>query len=238
MPFSITNKTHLRQEEVNALADCNLEREIIAIDVEAPGGPKIVTLSRNEVTCWQMFLRLFNCGNLARFQVHLTEVADYLNRYDWSKAKELQGDTTLKQASGKVCVLANKALLHKYSETLFNNVATDQVQKRVEFTQFQDSALLNRHDAVRTVGWNPYLQAKHVRALLEKTYTNARISLEDSDRQVLSRESNLSLETLKTMSIRVEQHLPPRQPPQVVVVHTHPTGVRNAKRETRNTRAN
>lgn len=221
MPLSITNKSHLAQDEILALTTCNLSRELVAIQLDAVGGPKIVKLSREQVNCWQLFLRMFGSGQLANMKVHLTDVAAHLNRYDWSEAKGLSIDSDLDQAYSKACVLANKALLHKQDETLFNNVAIERVDKKVGFSQWQGSQLINRHNISRTVNWNPFIQVKHIKSLfvtdhsLATGYSNIRI--EDENDQALSNEANVSLTSLKTMRIYVERRLVKPEPEVVVV---------------------
>lgn len=213
MTYSITN--NLAKEEVAALAHFNSNRELIAINLEASDGPKIVKLSRDEVTCWQLFLRLFNCGTLAKMQVHLRDVAAHLNQYDWSEAKILSNDSELYQAYRRVSLLANKAVLYKRDETLFNNVGLVNVDKTLEHTRYRGSEIVSRLAVRENIKWNPSLQVKHVKALMELHHSRlspTTVRIEDNNHHVMSGQTNVTLDTLHNMRIYLEQREPAPQP--------------------------
>lgn len=196
MPFSIRNDLH--HSEVITLQCCNLRKELLAIDRNGDGGPRIVTLSRDEVTCWQLFLRLFGFGKLANKILHLSEVSAYLSRYDWSEARGLK-DSSLRDAYGKVCQLANKALL-KGSDTLFHNVSLS-TTKEVQHSLFEGSKQIYTHTATQNLKWNPFLQVKHVIAYLAMHNPHASISMTERDFTPLENNDRLNLETFKSMRV-------------------------------------
>ncbi len=207
MPLSITNTNHISQQEIAAIAHCNLSSEIVAIKMDAEGGPKIITLSKNDVTCWQLFLRFFGWGNLSKTQVHLRDVASHLNQFDWAAGAALNLNSEHHQAYLKTCTLANKALYSKWDETLLNNVATATVEKRIEFAQYRGFHLLNRHDVAQSFKWNPTMQIKHVHALLKKQFQDATIRIEDDHHHLITANTNVSREILDNARIYIEQRI-------------------------------
>lgn len=213
------NVSRLNQQELTTLAQCDFRRSIIAIDTKAEGGPKIITLSRDDVTCWQLFLRWFNCGTLADKQVHLRDVAYYLNQFNWASAAVLDQNSIGYNAYLKTCILANKALYHKWDETLFNNVSPTVVEKRARVTR-PGSNPIEANIAVRH---NPALQIQHLRTLIERQFRNARIAIEDAHHRALPRETYISLDALRNLQIHIEE-LPVREyvpVPVPVPVHHH-----------------
>lgn len=205
MPLPIKSLT---TEELTALTQCNMSREIIAIKQDAQGGPKIIKISRDEVTCWQLFLRIFGCGTLAKLKVHLTDVAAYLNQYDWSEGRILNNGSELYRAYSKAALIANKAVLHKGDETLFKNVALVEVEKILEHTRFRGNEIVSRLAVREGVQWNPSLQAKHVKALIElrhSRYSPTTVRIEDTNHHIMPPETNVSLQTLNSMRIYLEQ---------------------------------
>src|SRR5579885_1515641 len=179
MPYPIKS---LSNPEIAALTQCNMTTEILAVKVDAEGGPKLVKLSREDVTCWQLFLRLFNCGKLAKLQVHLRDVASHLNQYDWQDAKILNNQSELYKAYSKVALLANKAL-SKGDETLYRNVGLVEVRKIVDHTRYRGNEVVSRLAVSEGILWNPALQVKHVRALLELRHRNHTVRIEDANHQ-------------------------------------------------------
>src|SRR5665213_787352 len=186
MPLSITNPNHISQQEIAAIANCNLNNQLLAIKTDAHGGSKITVLPKSDVTFWQMFLRCFSMGTLVNMQVGLAAVTSHLNQYDWAAGANLNVNSEHHQAYLKTCTLANKALYSRQDETLFNNVSTATIPKQVEFVQYQGTTLLNRHNVNRVFKWNPCMQFKHVEVLLKKHFQKATIRIEDANLQRIS----------------------------------------------------
>ncbi len=220
MSLSITN--HISKQEIAALAHCNLSSELIAIKMNAEGGPKIVTLSKSDVTCWQMFLRFFGWGNLAKTQVHLNDVVSHFNQFNWAAGATLDPHSEHNQAYLKTCMLANKALYSRWDETLLNNVASATIEKKMEFAHYQGFRLLDRHDAVRSFKWNSAMQIKHVRALLTKQFQSATIRIEDQHHHPISSNVNVSREVLDNARIYIEYRSLNPADPTVIAVPVHP----------------
>lgn len=219
MSLSITNTNHIKQEEIAAIARCNLNSELIALKMDEAGGAKIVTLSKSEVTCWQMFLRIFGLGDLTHYKVHLSDIVTHLNQFDWKVAASLDHDSEYYQAYLKACTLANKALYSKWDETLINNVSNETLQKSIEFAQYQGSRITNKHSIQQSFRWNPSLQVKHIRAALLKQYRNMTIRIEDENHHVLDADCNISRTQFNNIRIFIEQRLADPKP-EVVVIHT------------------
>lgn len=211
--------SRISQQELTAIAQCDFNRSIIAIDTKAEGGPKITTLSRDDVTCWQLFLRWFNCGTLADKQVHLNDVTRYFNQCNWATAANLAPNSDGYRAYHKVCILANKALYHKWDETLFINVSPTVVEKRARVTRLGSNPL----EANIAVRHNPALQIQHLRALIERQFRNAKITIEDEHHRALPRETYISVDALRNLQIHIEE-FPVREyvpVPVPVPVHHH-----------------
>lgn len=204
MVLSIGN---LNKEEIANLARCNLSTQIVAIQLKAEGGPKFVLLSRREVSCWQLFLKCFNLGKFADMEINLKYVAEHLNQFDWSECCDMDPHSETYNAYLKVCTLANKALFHKRATTLYLNVSKTSIEKKVNFSQYQGSRFIGRHNALQTIKWNPCIQVKHIKVLLEKTFPYASMGVEDEYHNPLCNSTHLSLEALKEANIYVEQHL-------------------------------
>jgi hypothetical protein len=210
MPLSITNKNHISQEEIQTLARCNLNTHLIAIQTNAANGPKIITLAKSEVSCWQLFLRNFGAGNLVHFQVHLSDVVSHLNRYNWAEGANLSSDYHL--AYLKTCTLANKALYSRGNETLADNVATVTLEKKMEFVQYRGTQVLNRHAAVHSFRLNPNMQVKHIEAVIRKHFPNTQVRIENANFKRISGDVNVSRELLNTAKIYIEQRLEESKP--------------------------
>ena len=205
MPLSISNRAHISQQELDALTRWNQASEIVVINQAAEGGPKIETLSKDDLNCWQFFLRFFNMGKLAKLKIDLLGVTEHLNQYDWSVGA--RPDSEYHPAYAKVCMLANKVLNSEWDETLLNNVCVQQVNKTIEFSQFRGMKLLNKHDMGQTFKWNPSMQVKHVDAFLRKQFERAIIRIEDDNNHPLSLNTNLSQRELMNAKIFIDQRL-------------------------------
>ncbi len=199
--------TRLNNSELNTLSHCNLNTHIIAIDTHAEGGSQIVTLAKSDITCWQLFLRLFNAGTLAKYQIHLTDVTKHLSQYNWSSLGRT-GNSDVQQAYRQVCILANKGLYSKYSETLLDSVALDVVRKDIECNQFCDGRSLNRMMINHSIHWNPLMQTKHIKALLHNHYPASSVRIEDQNLHEHSSDSNVSLDMLNSARISIRQDMP------------------------------
>jgi hypothetical protein len=144
----------LTSAEINSLATCNHLSEIIAVQMNGEGKPRIITIARSEVSCWQLFLKFFHCGKFAKTEIHLNKVVDYLSRYDWKNAACAKPNSEMLRAYLKVCALANLALFFKGNDTLLPNVALHQID--VSITKH------GRHFTSHTVKWNPLLHYGHI----------------------------------------------------------------------------
>ena len=210
MPLSITNKNHISQEEISAIAHCNLNTHLIAIQTNAAGGPKITTIAKSEVSCWQLFLRCFGAGNLVNLQVHLFDVAYHLNRYNWAEGAHLSSDYHL--AYLKTCTLANKALYSKGDETLVDNVATITLEKTMEFVQYRGTQVLHRHPVVHSFRLNPNMQVKHIEAIIRKHFRATHVRIENANLKSINSNMNVSRELLNTAKIYIEHRLEEPKP--------------------------
>jgi hypothetical protein len=206
MTLSITNTNNIAQEEISAIAQCDLNSQLIALKIDDKGGRKITTLSKSEVTCWQMFLRFFGCGNLAKMQVSLADVTSHLNQFRWAEGAALNGNSVHHQAFLKTCTLANKALFSKWDESLFNNVSVGSCTKQVEFLQYQDGMRVNRLDVPQEFKLNPSMQMKHINVLLRKRFQKAAIHITDRNNQTINSNTYVS-SALNDARIEVEQRL-------------------------------
>ncbi len=77
---------------------------------------KLIEVSRQDVTCWTLFLSFFGKGQLAYISVSLDKICAYLAHYQWQDIKKeaLQHKGTLKhKAFLTVCHLANRQLSHR-----------------------------------------------------------------------------------------------------------------------------
>jgi len=212
MSLSISDTNHLSAPEVKSIANCDFATEVLALQMNAEGGPKFVTISRKQLTCWQFFLKFFRMGNLANMEFGLDKVAAHCNKYKWSDATGLSSSSELYQAYVKVCMLANKALYHTRNRALYENVSPNSVEKKVEFAQYRYGSLLNRHDLLQPIRWNPALKVRDVKMFLAREFPNSLVRVEDEGRQALANETNLSLDVLKRINLYVEQRLYVEQP--------------------------
>lgn len=213
--------TDLHHSEISTIASCNLDRDLLAIDLIGDGGPKVIKLSRDEVTCWQLILRFFGFGSLANKKIHLAEVASYLNRYDWSAARKLDHSSELYAAYGKVCQLANRALLHKKDDALFDNVSSEKAYKKIQYSVLQGDKVIHQHENMQLMKWNPFLQIKHVKAFLAMNNRGAEIEFSELDFTPLENDFKLSFETFKTMRIFIRHRQSPISVPNPHVPKLH-----------------
>ncbi len=206
----------LNRGNLGILARSNLDNEIVAVEHDIKGDTRLITISKKDVTCWQLFLRLFNSGKLMNKDVHLRSVCNYLNRYNWSAQASSDPRSLEHGAYLRVCTLANKCLRAKWDETLVNNVATATYKKDVEFVQYQGSQRLNRHCASQTIQWNEAMQVGDLQALLRKQFPDSKICVENQSYGVLSANTSLSPKILQEAKISVTQQIP-----EPVEIHHH-----------------
>ncbi len=86
---------------------------------------QLIEVNRQDVTCWTLFLSLFNWGKLAHISVSLDKICHYLAQYQWKSMQmnAAQNHQTLKiKAFETVCHLANRQLSHRKVQ-LFKQVS-------------------------------------------------------------------------------------------------------------------
>ena len=105
MSLSITNPDHISEQEISSLANVNLNYQLIALDKSAEGGPKLVVLSKDNVSCWVMFLRMFGWGALGNMDVHLKDISAHLNQFNWQEGANKPGNSNYYQAYLKTCMI-------------------------------------------------------------------------------------------------------------------------------------
>ncbi len=208
MSLQINNKQHLSHLEILTLSNArsNFSREIIVIDNQAPGRPKITTLSRSQISLWQLFLKLFNAGNLARYDLHLNTVSAHLNQYNWGAAVSESENTYLYQAYLTVCTLGNKCLIANKNDSLFKNASTVVVAKKIKFVQYRGEKKIHTLDVNKFIRWNPSLHVKHVKAQING-FTSPKIKFENAQNQTLSKDALVSRQGLEEMLITVTERL-------------------------------
>lgn len=220
MSLSITNTNHISRQEISAIANCNLDTHLIVFKIDAEVGSKITTLSKREVTCWQLFLRYLGRGNLADVEIRLSSMTTHLNRFNWAAGASLNPNSIHHRAYLKTCMLANKSLYSKHDETLLNNVATTSINKNIEFIQYRGNAVQHRHNVAQSFNWNPCMQIKHIKTLLAKRFPDMQIRMLDFNHQNLRSNTNATRELLYQARITVEQRyeapepVPPTRRPQ------------------------
>lgn len=175
MSLSITNTNHISQQEIAAIANCNMDTHLIVYKRSAETGSRITTLSKKEVTCWQLFLGYVGLGKLADVRIGLDLMTSYLNRFNWSVGASMPPQSIHHQAYLKACMLANKALYSKQNETLLNNVSSQQMHKNIEFVEYTSNGVQHRYNRELSFKWNPCLQVKHIKALLAIRFPNMQI---------------------------------------------------------------
>jgi len=209
--LSVTNKQHLAQKEVDALANCNSQSHIIAVQSQSTEKSRIVMLSRDDVNGWQLFLRFFNLGKLANTKVYLSEITPYLNEYKWSDVSKYAKTSSYHRAYLKVCDLANKAVVKAQDLSLFNNVSKIKVKKEIKFTLYHGSDRLNRFNVVKHIRWNPLMQYQTLSTLLHKEFSRSAVQLnyhgsQDGDGPMMK--EGLSEAGLQKVKIIVSQRIP------------------------------
>lgn len=205
MGLSITNTNHISQQEIDAIAQCDLNSHLIVLKSDEQGKRTLTTLAKSEVNCWQLFLRWFGKGNLANIQVHLADITSHLNQFKWADGASLNNNSVHHQAYLKTCMLANKALLSKWDEALFNNVSTATCVKQVEFFQYQDGQRINRLDVPFEIKLNPCMQIKHAKVLLNKRFKDSAIAITENNLQI--DQNTHASNKLNGCRVEVVQHL-------------------------------
>jgi hypothetical protein len=206
MAFSVRNKQHITQEELTALANCRSSQCIGIKDTD--GKPKIVRVSRSDITCWQIFLRSMGLGKLADVRYDLSDVLKYLNEFDWTAVSTCDKDSIYYKAYLKACQIATKAIVNKGDDSLFNNVAKDKIDKRIKYSLYHGKELLNRMDVVKTIRWNPEMSYDALRALMERYFPNVKIIIESNDWDFEPAKKLLSKSELNKIKIVVKHCIP------------------------------
>ncbi|GEM_PF-6978588 len=212
MPLSIRNTSHISQQDIITIANCDLNTHHIVYKVNASHGSKIATLSKKEVTCWQLFLRILGMGNLVNYNIGLATVTTNLNQFNWREGTSMARNSIYYHAYLNVCVLANKALYSRHDETLVNNVASTMVAKDVEFVQYQGNREIHRHNMQQRFNLNPCMEFKHIQTLLVKRFPNMHIRITQSHHQPYPGNAHATPTQLYHARILVEQHLSHVQP--------------------------
>jgi hypothetical protein len=208
MSLSITDRNQITQREIDTLARWNSITEKLVVRLGANGREKIETLSKSDFNCWQFFLRFFNMGKLAHTKIHLSEVAAHLSRYNWSEGSD--SSSAEFGAYTKVCEFAHKALISKKDGTLLSSVATENIGKSIQFSQFRGSQLLGRFELEFPLKWNRFLEVRHIEAILCNGFENASVRIEDrGNHQLLNRNDSPSEIEVRNerFSILVDQQL-------------------------------
>lgn len=202
----------MTKAEVNALANCNPQSHIIGVLAHGTKKSEIIMISRDDVNCWQLFLRYFNLGKLAHTRVYLSEITPYLKEYKWSDVSKLSRSSNYHQAYLKVCDIANKSA-KRGDFSLFNNVVHTKVKKEIQFSLYHGSDRLNRFNVVKHIRWNPMMDHQTLTTLLNKEFPRSVVQLKypnGSYGPVNKWVSNfgLSESNLKKMNILIEQRIP------------------------------
>jgi len=214
MSLSIKN---ISESDINALTHCNLANEILAYDLSAENGSqKLIRISKDKVTCWQKFLRIFNSGDLANKKIHLVDINSYLNQYNWSEID--QENNPQYQTYLKVCDLANKGLVSKRNSTLFDNVGKNhEVNTTVKIKVFLDEKLESSIKGQHSFKWNPRVQAKHIAAAVYQTHPQHVIRIKDQYDRILCNETYVSKKDLQNLHISGSKYLKSKKPAPIIV---------------------
>jgi hypothetical protein len=210
MTLSMITKSSINdisKQEISTLANCNLENEVIAVTWNVKNSPKIITLSKKDITCWQLFLRFFGWGKLAKTELHLKDVTSYLNKYDWSTGVEFEQTSDQYKAYLKVCMLANKAICSKSGmRSFFDNVSTETMEKRITLSKYLRDEKLGENIDVQSIKWNPAMQIKHVAAQLTMQYRKGTIHIKDENHHYIDPNSKISRTLLDNARIYIEKY--------------------------------
>lgn len=209
MSLSIIDQSSITQDDLNTIANCDLNDELIALKLVSFGESKIITLPKNEVTCKELLLKIFGFGSLANLQIHLSEIVSHLNRYNWRQAADLDCESVHFKAYVKVCMLANKALLSKGDATLFRNVSSGSINKKIEYTIHQGFGSDTTRIVDLTLPWNLNLEVQHIKAFLKNQFETNFIQITDEQDVALNRNIVLAKEQLQNVTIRISTFMPP-----------------------------
>lgn len=114
----VINTTFITQDEIIALSNFDFNKQLVAVKNE-----EIVILSKRDITFFQLFLSLFNRGNLAHMQWDLSKVSTYLSKLDWQTNGSMREKSSDEyRAYLKVYELAIKALYSRNETALIEKV--------------------------------------------------------------------------------------------------------------------
>lgn len=71
----------------------------------------LTTLNRKDITCWELFKRLFGKGKLANLHISLQSVARYLDKTNWHSFADQNENSQNYKAYLTVCEVAKRSLL-------------------------------------------------------------------------------------------------------------------------------
>lgn len=147
--------TSLSRNELDAISNCDFSKEILAVQKG-----EIVKVSKDQITCWQLFLRFLGLGSFANMAIHLKDVATYLDKYDWKEGVEKT--SSYHDVYLKVCEIANRALLTKEVKDLYDHVS---MSKSMNLRMTQRQGFISTHvNSSHQVYWNPNCQFQHILA--------------------------------------------------------------------------
>lgn len=92
--------------------------------IKDPSGWKkqLVTVDKQDVTCWSLFLSVFGIGKLSGITVSLRNICSYLAKFNWQEIKST--DTSKPESSeykvfNTVCHIANRRILKRQLELFY-----------------------------------------------------------------------------------------------------------------------
>lgn len=203
-------------EEIQSVASCNLATHLIAIKYDGSQGPKIVTIARSDVTCWQLFLKILGWGKLAKTDLTLTKVAPTLAKYNWRQFSTAETSSVNYQAYYNMCTLAGKALLKmsgyrsdRTRDALWRSVSTG-IERPITVLLLQDAREREQSvTATRNVYINPIAQVKHIRRFFHLQFNPSVVRFDDiRTQEALNGETLINTpEQIRNINIVVRQRI-------------------------------
>ena len=180
------------------LREVNLVSELIA---QRDNG-EFEIISKSDATCWQMFLRIFNCGKLAGLTTNLSTITSTLSQYN---LKALRNDNP---AYLNACTLANKAYLSRYNAILLNAVGSP-VEVTAEVSEFRTGIRADKYKIQVDLPWNPRINADIVRRYIMERLPKSVVTLRNKDLTVHRCGGFLTQGDLRKLVINVDRDLSP-----------------------------
>ncbi len=149
---------------LDLIKNCDLDTEILAIKKTTCTG-QLVKLTKTDITYWQIFLRFFGLGILGSVTTDLKIIAESLAQYEWAEASDKTAE--LYPTYLKVCELANKALISKNSEALYQKVSTTSIDIPIKMKQenwIDPRRTIPKKDytGLATFSLNPKCRVEHI----------------------------------------------------------------------------